>query len=72
MTGEDEVLSFAVDYDAIQAAIEQALSQRPELSFLDVPFEDYTVTDGLLLLILLSIIIIALFRFIGRCFSWLR
>lgn len=39
---------------------------------LDTPFEDYTVTEGLLLFLLLAIIIGAVIKVVKECFSWLR
>lgn len=73
LTGEDESSSYVeLDYELLQEAIEGALTQYSERPFLDTPFEEYTVGEGLLLLILLTIIVLAVLRFIGRCFSWLR
>ena len=73
MTGDEESNGYIeIDYDQLQEVVEGALTQYSERPFLETAFEDYTVGEGLLLLILLTIIVIAVLRFIGRCFSWLR
>ena len=40
--------------------------------FLSTPFSDYTVAEGLLLALVLTVIITAVIKFVKGCFSWLR
>ena len=64
------------DYLAMVDQIEQepvlfSLSQEPDLverPFLDTPFSEYSVTEGLLLCLVLSIYFSLLWRLLRRCF----
>lgn len=47
----------------------QTAAERPLLT---TPFEDYTVTEGLLLLLLLSVFVSACARVLKGGFAWLR
>lgn len=48
----------------------QELTQPPE-DFFTKPFDDYTVTEGLLFCIFVALVCSFLGRFLGRCTSWL-
>lgn len=48
----------------------QELTVVPD-NFLTKPFDDYTTTEGLLLLIALFLVLSLLDKFFGRCTSWL-
>ena len=39
------------------------------VNFWDVPFEEYTVTEGYAFLIFLVLVLSALFKFVGGCFN---
>ena len=81
---DDEGMVFLEDgtvmaYDEYLAMIDQieqepalfSLSQEPSLvdrPFLDTPFSEYSVTEGLLLRLVLSTYFALLWRFLRRCF----
>lgn len=44
----------------------------PDRPFLDTPFDDYSVTEGLLLLLFLAVFVAAVAGLLRRAFSWLR
>ena len=39
------------------------------VNFFDVPFEEYTVTEGYAFLIFMALVLSALFKFVGGCFD---
>lgn len=61
LTGEEGMTN---DVDGIQQVLEHP--------FMTTSFQDYTVTEGLLLLLLLSIFIAACARMLKEGFAWLR
>lgn len=61
ITGEDGMTS---DVDGIQQALDHPL--------MTTSFQDYTVTEGLLLLLLLSVFVAACARMLKEGFAWLR
>lgn len=50
----------------------EALQQTADHPALTTPFEDYTVTEGLLLLLLLSVFVAACMKMLKGGFAWLR
>lgn len=44
----------------------------PDRPFLDTPFDEYSVTEGLLLLLFLAVFVAAVAGLLRRAFSWLR
>lgn len=60
----DELLERLAEVEQAQTAAERPL--------LTTPFEDYTVTEGLLLLLLLSVFVSACARMLKGGFAWLR
>lgn len=57
--------------DEAVAAMETAETVETPVSFLEVPFEEYGVTDGLLLVLCILVFLSFLGGLLGRCFSWL-
>lgn len=53
------------------ATVYEITVQEDLRPFLETEFADYTVTEGLLLLLVLILFISALARVVRRCFSWL-
>lgn len=51
--------------------VETAVSAVVEHPFLTTDFSDYSVTEGLLLMILLALFVFAVFRILRRGFRWL-
>lgn len=64
---EGEVTTFEVGEDIHQIA-EVVTDPR---TFLDTPLEEYTVSEGLLLMILFTLFVSACWRMIKGAFSWL-
>lgn len=50
--------------ETIQSAVDHPM--------METPFEDYTVTEGLLLLLLLSVFLAACVKMLKGGFAWLR
>lgn len=68
LTGEEGMTS---DVDGIQEAVE-GIQQALDHPLMTTSFQDYNVTEGLLLLLLLSAFIAACVRMLKGGFSWLR
>lgn len=68
LTGEEGMTG---DVDGIQEAVE-GVRQALEHPVMTTSFQDYTVTEGLLLLLLLSAFIAACAKMLKEGFSWLR
>lgn len=43
----------------------------PERPFMTTPLDDYTVSEGLLLMILLTVIVLAVLKIVKEAFEWL-
>lgn len=54
------------------AFLDSGVGTEPPHPMLTTSFEDYTVTEGLLLLLLLSLFACVCFRLLKGGFSWLR
>ena len=61
LTGEEGMSS---DVDSVQQVLDHP--------FMTTSFQDYTVTEGLLLLLLLSVFVAACAKMLKEGFSWLR
>lgn len=68
LTGEEGMTS---DVDGIQVAVE-GIQQALDHPLMTTSFQDYNVTEGLLLLLLLSAFIAACAKMLKGGFSWLR
>lgn len=68
LTGEEGMTS---DVDGIQEAVE-SIQQALDHPLMTTSFQDYNVTEGLLLLLLLSAFIAACAKMLKGGFSWLR
>ena len=68
LTGEE---GMSNDVDGIQEAVE-GIQKALDHPFMTTSFQDYSVTEGLLLLLLLSVFIAACARMLKEGFSWLR
>ena len=68
LTGEEGMTS---DVDGIQEAVE-GIQQALDHPLMTTSFQDYNVTEGLLLLLLLSAFIAACAKMLKGGFSWLR
>lgn len=68
LTGDEGMTS---DVDGIQEAVE-GIQQALDHPFMTTSFQDYNVTEGLLLLILLSAFVAACAKMLKGGFSWLR
>ena len=68
LTGEEGMSS---DVDSIQQAVD-VVRQTVDHPLMTTSFQDYTVTEGLLLLLLLSAFVAACARMLKEGFSWLR
>lgn len=44
----------------------------PDRPFLDTPFDEYSVTEGILLMLFLAVFVAAVAGLLRRAFSWLR
>lgn len=72
--------SFVIDHDYSELldGISEKLAdvytilEDTQHPLLETPFEDYSVTEGLLLILVLVVLFVAVIRFLGRCFGWLR
>lgn len=65
ITGEDPA---APEEELQQIQVEVVFPERP---FMTTPIDDYTVSEGLLLLIWLTIIVLAILKYIWRKIEWL-
>ena len=61
LTGEE---GMSADVDSVQQVLDHP--------FMTTSFQDYTVTEGLLLLLLLSVFVAACAKMLKEGFSWLR
>lgn len=68
LTGEDGMVS---DVDGLQQTVDE-IRQELDRPLMTTSFQDYTVTEGLLLLLLLSAFVAACARMLKEGFSWLR
>lgn len=68
LTGEE---GMSGDVDGIQQAVD-VVRQTVDHPLMTTSFQDYTVTEGLLLLLLLSAFVAACARMLKEGFSWLR
>jgi len=67
----DETTRFVVQgMDELQQCVE-AIRQTQDHPLMTTPFQDYTVTEGLLLLLLLFLFLKACINMVRRAFSWL-
>lgn len=68
LTGEEGMVS---DVDGLQQTVSE-IQQSLDHPLMTTSFQDYTVTEGLLLLLLLSAFVAACARMLKEGFSWLR
>lgn len=68
LTGED---GMASDVDGLQQTVDE-IRQELDHPLMTTSFQEYTVTEGLLLLLLLSAFVAACARMLREGFSWLR
>lgn len=68
LTGEEGMVS---DVDGLQQTVSE-IQQSLNHPLMTTSFQDYTVTEGLLLLLLLSAFVAACARMLKEGFSWLR
>ena len=65
MTEQEYIIDDGTEADSDTSEVVEV---RP---FLDTPFTDYTVTEGLLLSVLLVLVLSACIRVVKEGFSWL-
>lgn len=68
LTGEE---GMASDVDGLQQTVGE-IQQALDRPLMTTSFQDYTVTEGLLLLLLLSAFVAACAKMLKEGFSWLR
>jgi len=61
-----------VGMDKVLNRLETIQQQTADHPMLTTPFEDYTVTEGLLLLLFLSVVVAACVKMLKGGFAWLR
>lgn len=66
-----EFISDVPGMDMVLNFLEEIQLQTSPHPLLTTPFEDYTVCEGLLLLLLLSLVISFCLKMLRRAFSWL-
>lgn len=77
MTEEELDLESTSEESSGDTVIEATIPEPMQVTivdtrpFLTTPFEEYTVTEGLLLIILLVIVVSKVIKFAKGCFAWL-
>lgn len=75
-TTESVETTESIDTTELQETVEpvpvEVVVSFPDRSFLDTPFDEYSVTEGLLLLLFLAVFVAAVAGLLRRAFSWLR